>query len=318
MSPGEEQLSVNARSLLQVLQGEQLGHAGQESGRVVPFDHVSKQIGWLVEKVNAHLKAVALNEGKDQEKAAQVKWKHTGLRHSFISYRVAEIGINEFPSPEDLWQRYCTWKGLTPKQTAVVAQDYCLQGADKEPRYYQEIAINRIIEAIAKGENRVLLTMATGMGKTFVAFQIIWRLWKAGVKKRILFLADRNILVDQTRVNDFKPFGSKMTKIEGRKIDKSCEIYMALYQGVTGNDEAANAYKEFSPDFFDLVIVDECYRGSADEDSNWRKILEYFKGAPQKCARKNTATRRPSFASVTINCQLSPRNTSASSGTAFP
>lgn len=192
-----------------------------------------------------------------------------------------EIALADFPSAEELWQGYCTWKGLTPKQTAVVAQDYCMQGPDKAPRYYQEIAINRAIEAIAKGDNRILLTMATGTGKTFVAFQIIWRLWKAGVKKRILFLADRNILVDQTRVNDFKPFGSKMTKIEGRRIDKSYEIYMALYQGVSGTDEDANAYKQFSPDFFDLVIVDECHRGSADEDSNWRKILEYFKSATQ-------------------------------------
>lgn len=192
-----------------------------------------------------------------------------------------ELTLDEFPSAEDLWQRYCIWKGLAPPQTAVVAQDYCVQGEDKAPRYYQEIAINRTIEAIAKGENRILLTMATGTGKTFVAFQIIWRLWKAGAKKRILFLADRNILVDQTRVNDFKPFGGKMTKIEGRNIDKSYEIYLALYQGISGNEEAANAYKEFSPDFFDLVIVDECHRGSAAEDSNWRKILEYFKGATQ-------------------------------------
>ncbi|MEI8291922.1 MAG: DEAD/DEAH box helicase family protein [Verrucomicrobiota bacterium] len=192
-----------------------------------------------------------------------------------------EITLAEFPSAEDLWSRYCLWKGLTPAQTVVVAQDYCLQGPDKEPRYYQEIAINRTIEAIAKGEKRVLLTMATGTGKTFVAFQIIWRLWKSGRKKRILFLADRNILVDQTRVNDFKPFAGKMTKIEGRNIDKSYEIYLALYQGISGQEEAANAYKEFSPDFFDLVIVDECHRGSAAEDSNWRRILEYFKGATQ-------------------------------------
>ncbi len=192
-----------------------------------------------------------------------------------------EIGLDEFPSAEELWQGYCTWKGLTPKQAAVAAQDYCLQGPDKEPWYYQEIAINRVIEAIAKGQLRVLLTMATGTGKTFVAFQIIWRLWKAGVKKRILFLADRNILVDQTRVNDFKPFGGKMTKIEGRKVDKSYEIYLALYQGVAGTEEWANIYKEFSPDFFDLIIVDECHRGSADEDSNWRKILEYFSSATQ-------------------------------------
>jgi type I restriction enzyme R subunit len=192
-----------------------------------------------------------------------------------------ELTLAEFPSAEDLWQRYCLWKGLTPPQIAVVAQDYCVQGPDKEPRYYQEIAINRTIEAIAKGEKRVLLTMATGTGKTFVAFQIIWRLWKSGRKKRILFLADRNILVDQTRVNDFKPFAGKMTKIEGRNIDKSYEIYLALYQGISGSEEAANAYKEFSPDFFDLVIVDECHRGSAAEDSNWRRILEYFKDATQ-------------------------------------
>ena len=192
-----------------------------------------------------------------------------------------ELTLAEFPSAEELWKGYCLWKGLTPPQSAVVAQDYCLQGPDKEPRYYQEIAINRTIEAIAKGENRVLLTMATGTGKTFVAFQIIWRLWKSGRKKRILFLADRNILVDQTRVNDFKPFAGKMTKIESRKVDKSYEIYLALYQGISGQEEAANAYKEFSPDFFDLVIVDECHRGSADEDSNWRRILEYFKGATQ-------------------------------------
>src|SRR5207244_9755581 len=171
-----------------------------------------------------------------------------------------EIPLNHFPSPEDLWRRFCQWKGITPAQEPVVDQDYHLAELDKKPRYYQEIAINRCIEAIAKGQDRLLLVMATGTGKTFVAFQIIWRLWKAGVKKRILFLADRNILVDQTRVNDFKPFSGKMTKIEGRRIDKSYEIYMALYQGVSGTEEAANAYKEFSPDFFDLVIVDECHR----------------------------------------------------------
>jgi type I restriction enzyme R subunit len=192
-----------------------------------------------------------------------------------------ELKLEEFPSAEDLWSRYCAWKGFTPPQAAVVAQDYCLQGPDKAPRYYQEIAINRVIEGIAKGDDRQLLVMATGTGKTFVAFQIIWRLWKSGRKKRILFLADRNILVDQTRVNDFKPFAGKMTKIEGRKVDKSYEIYLALYQGISGQEEAANAYKEFSPDFFDLVIVDECHRGSAAEDSNWRKILEYFSGATQ-------------------------------------
>jgi type I restriction enzyme R subunit len=192
-----------------------------------------------------------------------------------------ELGLHEFPSPDDLWRRYCAWKNLTPQQTPVVTQDYHVDAPDKQPRYYQEIAINRTIEAIAKGENRILLTMATGTGKTFVAFQIIWRLWKAGRKKRILFLADRNILVDQARVNDFKPFSGRMTKIEGRKVDKSYEIYLALYQGMSGTEDWANIYKEFSQDFFDLVIVDECHRGSADEDSRWRKILEYFTAATQ-------------------------------------
>ena len=192
-----------------------------------------------------------------------------------------ELALDAFPSPAELWRRYCLWKGLTAAQVSVVEEDYHLAAPDKQPRYYQEIAINRAIEAIVKGQDRVLLVMATGTGKTYVASQIIWRLRKAGAKKRILFLADRNILVDQARVNDFKQFGGKMTKISGRKVDKSYEIYLALYQAVSGNEEFANIYKDFSPTFFDLVIVDECHRGSAAEDSNWRKILEYFSGATQ-------------------------------------
>jgi len=192
-----------------------------------------------------------------------------------------EIPLNAFPSPADLWQRYCTWKGITSEQAPVVEQDYHPDPPEKQPRYYQEIAINRATEAIAKGQDRLLLVMATGTGKTYVASQLMWRLWKAGVKKRILFLADRNILVDQARVNDFKHFAGKMTKISGRKVDKSYEIYLALYQAVTGKEEFADTYREFSPDFFDLVIVDECHRGSAAEDSNWRRILEYFSSATQ-------------------------------------
>jgi type I restriction enzyme R subunit len=192
-----------------------------------------------------------------------------------------ELALDAFPSPAELWRRYCLWKSLIAAQVQVVEQDYHLAAPDKQPRYYQDIAINRAIEAIVKGQDRVLLVMATGTGKTYVASQIIWRLWKAGAKKRILFLADRNILVDQARVNDFKQFGGKMTKISGRKVDKSYEIYLALYQAVSGNEEFANIYKDFSPTFFDLIIVDECHRGSAAEDSNWRKILEYFSGATQ-------------------------------------
>ncbi|BAB75172.1 EcoAI/FtnUII family type I restriction enzme subunit R [Anabaena sp. FACHB-709] len=195
--------------------------------------------------------------------------------------REREIPLDQFPTPEKLWQKYCDWKGIDTDIQPIVSQDYYPSPDKKQPRYYQQIAINRTIEAIAKGENRILLVMATGTGKTFTAFQIIWRLWKSGAKKRILFLADRNILVDQTRVNDFKPFGSKMTKIKQRQIDTSYEIYLCLYQAVTGNEEAKNIYRQFSPGFFDLIIIDECHRGSASEDSAWRDILAYFSSATQ-------------------------------------
>lgn len=192
-----------------------------------------------------------------------------------------EIPLEQFPSPQELWQRYCAAKGWSDSQKQVNTQDYYDDGSGKKPRYYQHIAINRTVEAIARGENRVLLVMATGTGKTYTAFQIIWRLWKAGVKKRILFLVDRNILADQTRTNDFKPFGQAMTKISNRTVDKSFEIYLCLYQAVTGTEEDQNIYKQFSPDFFDLVIVDECHRGSAAEDARWRQVLEYFNAATQ-------------------------------------
>jgi len=190
-----------------------------------------------------------------------------------------EMLLDSFPSPDDLWQRYRTFKGIDDKVNTVINQEYHNDGSGKTPRYYQQIAINRTIEEISKGENRILLVMATGTGKTYTAFQIIWRLWKSKTKKRILFLADRNILVDQTRTNDFKPFGSAMTKISKRQVDKSYEIYLSLYQAVTGSEEEKNIYKQFSPDFFDLVIIDECHRGSADAESAWREILTYFSSA---------------------------------------
>src|SRR5262249_2995323 len=192
-----------------------------------------------------------------------------------------EIAIDQFPSPAELWSRYCAAKGLTQEQVTVATQDYYDDGLRKSPRYYQLIAINRMVEAIARGENRVLLVMATGTGKTYTAFQIIWRLWKSGAKKRILFLVDRNILADQTKTNDFKPFGQAMTKITNRDADKAFEIYLSLYQAVSGTEEEQNIYKQFSPDFFDLVVVDECHRGSAAEDAAWHKILQYFSSATQ-------------------------------------
>src|SRR5664280_1687859 len=191
-----------------------------------------------------------------------------------------EIPLDKFPSPDFLWKKYCEWKGLDEGKQKIVTQDYFID-QQKSLRYYQRIAINRTVEAIAKGQDRILLVMATGTGKTLTAFQIIWRLWKAGVKKRILFLADRNILVDQTKINDFKHFGTSMTKIENRHVDTAFEIYLSLYQAVTGTEEVKNIYKQFFPNFFDLVIIDECHRGSAAEDSAWREILEYFSAATQ-------------------------------------
>ncbi len=192
-----------------------------------------------------------------------------------------EIPLDQFPSAEDLWRRYCTSKGMTSAQSRVLTQDYYNDGSKRSPHYYQLSAINRTIEAIARGQQRLLLVMATGTGKTYTAFQIIWRLWKSGAKKRILFLVDRNILADQTKTNDFKPFGTAMTKITHRTIDKSFEIYLSLYQAVTGTEEDSNIYRQFSKDFFDLVIVDECHRGSAADDAAWREVLEYFSSATQ-------------------------------------
>ena len=192
-----------------------------------------------------------------------------------------EIALEDFPTPEQLWLKFAQWKGYETAQLPIVTQDYHDDGSGKAPRYYQLQAINKTVEAVAKGQDRILLVMATGTGKTYTAFQIIWRLWKARAKKRILFLADRNVLVDQTFINDFQPFGSAMTKVKSRKVDPSYEIHLALYQALTGPEEAQKAYKQVDPDFFDLIVIDECHRGSASEESAWREILDYFSGATQ-------------------------------------
>ena len=213
------------------------------------------------------------------------------------------LPLDAFPAPADLWARYAQWKGFDAEAEKIVLQDYYDDGSGKTPRYYQVNAVNAAIEAIAKGQDRILLVMATGTGKTYTAFQIIWRLWKAGRKKRILFLADRNVLIDQTMVNDFRPFGGAMAKLSTqsktigradgtkedislaldsqRRIDTAYEIYLGLYQSITGPEERQKLFREFSPGFFDLIVIDECHRGSAAEDSAWREILEYFSGATQ-------------------------------------
>lgn len=200
----------------------------------------------------------------------------TGLTHDTEK----EIPLEEFPSPERLWSFFEVWKGIAAQPDKIlVEQNYYSDGSGKAPRYYQRVAINRTIEAVIKGQQRILLVMATGTGKTYTAFQIIWRLWKAKHKKRILFLADRNILVDQTMQQDFAPFGEVMHKITNRTVKKNYEIYLSLYQAVTGNDEEKQIFRDFPKDFFDLVVVDECHRGSAKEDSAWREILDHFDSA---------------------------------------
>jgi len=201
-------------------------------------------------------------------------------RSGFSQEVEKEISLDSFPSPDEIWQMYRKYKNIeTSEQEEIASFDYFFDGSGRTPRYYQQIAINRTVEAIARGDNRMLLVMATGTGKTYTAFQTIYRLWKNGKKKRILFLADRNVLIDQTKRNDFKHFKDRMTVIKKKKIDKAFEIYLALYQGLTNYNEDKDAYKEFSRDFFDLVVVDECHRGSADADSAWRAILDYFSSA---------------------------------------
>lgn len=192
-----------------------------------------------------------------------------------------EFPLNQFPTPDDLWVRYKRFRGIDDVNQEVIQQPYYEDKIGKSPRYYQVEAINKTIEAVAKGQKRILLVMATGTGKTYTTFQIIWRLWKAKQVKKVLFLADRNILVDQTLVNDFKPFTTAMTKIKNRKIDPAYEIYLGLYQAITGPDEQDKIFNNVSRDFFDLIVIDECHRGSAAEDSSWREILDYFNNSIQ-------------------------------------
>lgn len=201
------------------------------------------------------------------------------LEHDFITGREREIPMDQFPSPSELWERWQKSRNLSTKQLDIISEPYYYSRGDKTPRYYQRIAINRTLQAVVQGQQRILLVMATGTGKTYTAFQIIYRLWKSGLKKKILYLADRNILIDQTMQNDFKPFEKVMTKVEDRKLDSSYEIYMALYHQLAEREDGSKPYTQIQPDFFDLVIVDECHRGSAREDSKWHEILDYFNGA---------------------------------------
>ncbi|WP_158848092.1 EcoAI/FtnUII family type I restriction enzme subunit R [Algibacter sp. L1A34] len=248
---------------------------------------------------------IAIIEAKDNKKAVghgmqqaleysgilQIPFVFTSNGDSFVFHDKTrsdgtleeELTLDNFPSPETLWNKYLKHTNIdTPEAKEIVEKDYYADDSGMTPRYYQQNAVNRTLEAVAKGQDKIILVMATGTGKTYTAFNIIWRLWKTGIKKRILFLADRNALLTQTKNGDFSPFGNDiMHIIKNRKIDKSYQIYFALYQGLTSTDEDKNAYKEFSKDFFDLIVIDECHRGSASEASAWRDVLTYFDSATQ-------------------------------------
>src|SRR5882757_4711691 len=262
-------------------------------------------------KDNSHSVGDGIQQGLEYATTLDIPFVFSSNGDGFVFHdrtgasatKEANIGLDDFPSPADLWARYCAWKGLDTEAERIVLQDYFDDGSGKAPRYYQVNAVNAAIEAIAKGQDRILLVMATGTGKTYTAFQIIWRLWKAGRKKRILFLADRNVLIDQTMVNDFRPFGAAMAKLSTnsktierqdgstvdltlaldrkRLIDTAFEVYLGLYQAITGPEDRQKLYREFSPGFFDLIVIDECHRGSAAADSAWREILDHFSGATQ-------------------------------------
>lgn len=237
-------------------------------------------------KDNKHSIGSGLQQAIDYGEVLDVPFVYSSngdgfMEHDMLTGKERELRLDEFPSPEELWKRYKQFKGIDEKQEEIITEPFYFSEGDKTPRYYQRIAINRTVEAIAKEQDRLLLVMATGTGKTYTAFQIIHRLWKSKQKKKILFLADRNILVDQTMQNDFKPFGNVMTKIEHRTMDSSYQIYLALYQQLTGGTDELEIFKEFSPDFFDLIVIDECHRGSAKEESAWRRVLEYFSSSTQ-------------------------------------
>jgi hypothetical protein len=279
-----------------IVRGKMVARGKQKRADYLLFYKTNLPIAVIEAKDNNHSLGAGMQQGLAYSVALDVPFVFSSNGDGFLFHDKTgmsnpvekEISLNEFPSPDELWSRYMAWKQLAPESEALITSPNHQEISGKEARYYQQLAINRTIEAVAKGQRRALLVMATGTGKTFTAFNIIWRLWKSGKAKRILFLADRNILVDQTMVNDFKPFGQVMTKLDrslvdkyNGKVDTSYEIYLALYQAIMGGEDREAIYDKFPPDFFDLIVIDECHRGSAADDSAWRTVLDYFSGAIQ-------------------------------------
>lgn len=268
-----------------ILRGNVTARGKQKRADYLLFYKPNFPLAIIEAKDNNHPVGAGLQQAIEYAEALDVKYVYASngdgfVEQDLITGDIRNLSLDEFPSPDELYHRYLSESKKSDVEEKVMLEPYYYVPGYKQPRYYQRIAVNRTVDAVAGGQDRVLLVCATGTGKTFMAFQIIYRLWKAGIKKKILFLADRNVLVDQTISGDFKPFGGKMTKVENKKLDSSYEIYLALYQQLSG-DDGVEPFKQFKPEFFDLILVDECHRGSAKEDSAWRKILEYFSGATQ-------------------------------------
>ncbi len=268
-----------------IVRGNMSTRAKGEKADYILYYNSSKPIAVVEAKKNDLEVGTGMQQAIEYAKTLDLPFAYSTngmafLEHDMLTGNEREISMDDFPSPDDLWYRYKIAKNITEEEEKIINEPYYYAPGVNKPRYYQTIAINRTCEAIARGQKRILLVMATGTGKTFTAFQIIHRLKKSGLKRKILYLADRNMLIDQTMTQDFQPFTKVMTKVENRKMDSSFEIYMALYQQLT-DGQGTDIFKQFSEDFFDLIIVDECHRGSAADDSNWKKILDYYKSATQ-------------------------------------
>lgn len=264
-------------------------HARKQGKKADYLLHYSANNPIAIVEAKDNNKAVGagLQQAMDYAKILDIPFAYSSngdgfIEHDFLTGKETNINMDEFPTPDELLKRLRDSKKYTSEEIKAIEEPYYWDAHTNIPRYYQRIAINRTIEAVARGQNRILLVMATGTGKTFTAFQIIHRLTKSGLKRRVLYLADRNVLIDQTMAQDFKPFKKVMTKIQKKNMDSSFEIYMALYQQLVSYDEnIPDPFKEFKSTFFDLILVDECHRGSAKDESEWRKVLEYFSSATQ-------------------------------------
>jgi len=279
-----EEFSITAGRI--VVRGEACSRGKRKRADYVLFHKANIPLAVIEAKDNKHPVGAGMQQALEYARMMNVSFVYSSNGDGFVEHDVftgieCELTLDEFPTPEKLWDRYKKGKNINIEQEKLVVEPYYYRVGDKTPRYYQMNAINLVVEGVSKGLNRLLLVMATGTGKTYVAFQIIHRLWSAKKVKKVLYLADRNILIDQTIVQDFEPFKKVMTKIKSKTFDSSYEIYMGLYQAMTGPEESDKAFKQLSPNFFDLIIVDECHRGSAKEDSAWREILEYYSSAVQ-------------------------------------